>query len=144
MWRTCKFVIGAGIIDRTAQGLAEGNVHLNISTGRRGVHCRGYPADVTLHDPPLRIPEYRHRNRAALQILLRLDVLVRRKQNLESGLLRGLKKFAIRQIVPTHVPCFRHNVACEKWNERRWRTMIKNNAHRQVSATGRREAAYRD
>ncbi len=111
--------------DADLDGLLERNVHLGIAARLCGIHSRGYLADMTLHDSPLRVAKHYNGDGAALQVLLRHHVLVRGDQNFEPGFFGGFQQLAVDKLVPTGVFSFRDSVACEKRDQRGGRTAVK-------------------
>jgi hypothetical protein len=60
------------------------------------------------------MPENDKGNLAGLQVLLVLDVVVGRHQNVESSLIRRVYEFAVRQFFPSPRPCFFDRMSDEK------------------------------
>ena len=79
----------------------DGNIHFSAGASRRGVHCGHDESHVQLQDWPLRIGKHDDRDRAAGQILLVADVLVRGDQHFKAGAFGSGEQVAIVESVPT-------------------------------------------
>jgi len=121
--RTSSFPRSAAFL-RSSRSF-EGDLDLDVTAGRGGIHDGGYFADVTLEDAPLGISKHHNGQRSAPQILLYRHVLVRGDQDLEPGFLSGLEQLAVGQPVPTCVFCLGDDVTGKKRNERRGSPVIK-------------------
>ncbi len=74
---------------------SEGNIDLNITARFCRVHCNHNSVNVELHSGPLGITQHDNCNPTARQVLLVLDVLVGREQDIESGFFRRREQIAV-------------------------------------------------